>query len=51
MLEDLTHALGREGGVSLVVSMHDTGKARALTERVIALEDGRIVLSEVTPGA
>jgi tungstate transport system ATP-binding protein len=51
MLEDLTRALSREGGVSLVVSTHDTAQARALAERVIALEDGRIVLSEEAPHA
>jgi ABC-type cobalamin/Fe3+-siderophores transport system ATPase subunit len=46
MLEDLTRALGGEAGKSVVVSTHDTTQARALGARVIALEDGRVVLSE-----
>jgi tungstate transport system ATP-binding protein len=46
LLEELTRHLSRDGGTSVVVSMHDVTQAHALADRVIALEDGRVVTGE-----
>jgi tungstate transport system ATP-binding protein len=51
LLERLTRVLSGERGMSVVVSTHDTAQARALTEQVIALDDGRVAVAEETPHA